>query len=184
MGIILLTELGRTPWQLRFSQSLPLPVVSQLMLDTMDMGLLLPTIPMADLASPTEAPRVFMDTSTRERLRPAMDMDLPLPTIPMVDLATPREAPRVFMDTSTRERPMPATDTTTDLALPASEFLLLPPLMATTLPAILMDLTSTTMERDLLSPLTSVDMDMDPELATSMSPDPTLPTAWKFTTVR
>merc|ERR1712033_104680 len=182
MGIILLTELGRTPWQLRFSQSLPLPVVSQLMLDTMDMDLPLPTIPMVDLATPTEAPRVFMDTSTRERLRPATDTELP--TIPMAVTATPTEAPRVFMDTFTRERPMPAMDTTMDLALPASEFLLLPPLMATTLPAILMDLTSTTMERDPLSPLTSVDMDMDPELATSMSPDPTLPTAWKFTTVR
>merc|ERR1711915_938831 len=154
MGIILLTELGTTPWQLRFSQFSPLPDVSQLMLDTMDMGLLLPTTPMVDLATPTEAPRVLEATTvtTRERLRPAMDMDLLLPTIPMVDPATPPEVSRVLVDTSTRERLRLATDM--DPLLPTTP--MVDPATPTEAPRVFTD-TST---RERPSPAMDITMDL------------------------
>merc|ERR1712200_96197 len=108
MGIILLTELGKTPWQLRFSPFSLLPAVSQLRLP-LDTDPLLDTIPVVPSATPTGAPRVSLDTedtmvvtvmvSTRGRLRLPLDMDLPLDTIPVVPSATPPEALRVSLDT-------------------------------------------------------------------------------------
>merc|ERR1711928_217793 len=87
MGIILLTELGKTPWQLRFSPFSLLPAVSQLRLP-LDTDPLLDTIPVVPSATPTGAPRVSLDTedtmvvtvmvSTRGRLRLPLDMDPPL----------------------------------------------------------------------------------------------------------
>merc|ERR1711992_430751 len=78
MGIILLTELGKTPWQLRFSPFSLLPAVSQLRLP-LDTDPPLDTTPVVPSASPTEALRVSLDTedtmvdmvmvSTRGRLR-------------------------------------------------------------------------------------------------------------------
>merc|ERR1711928_260613 len=101
MGIILLTELGKTPWQLRFSPFSLLPAVSQLRLP-LDTDPLLDTIPVVPSATPTGAPRVSLDTedtmvvtvmvSTRGRLRLPLDMDLPLDTIPVVPSATPTGA--------------------------------------------------------------------------------------------
>merc|ERR1711915_948258 len=108
MGIILLTELGKTPWQLRFSPSSLLPAVSQLRLP-LDTDPLLDTIPVVPSATPTGAPRVSLDTedtmvvtvmvSTRGRLRLPLDMDLPLDTIPVVPSATPTGAPRASLPT-------------------------------------------------------------------------------------
>merc|ERR1712002_1405754 len=78
MGIILLTELGKTPWQLRFSPFSLLPAVSQLRLP-LDTDPPLDTIPVVPSASPTGAPRAFLPTGdtvdtdtvvfTRGRLR-------------------------------------------------------------------------------------------------------------------
>merc|ERR1711894_400841 len=108
MGIILLTELGKTPWQLRFSPFSLLPAVSQLRLP-LDTDPLLDTIPVVPSATPTGAPRVSLDTedtmvvtvmvSTRGRLRLPLDMDQPLDTIPVVPSATPTGAPRVSLPT-------------------------------------------------------------------------------------
>merc|ERR1711915_1081083 len=108
MGIILLTELGKTPWQLRFSPFSLLPAVSQLRLP-LDTDPLLDTIPVVPSATPTGAPRVSLDTedtmvvtvmvSTRGRLRLPLDMDLPLDTTPVVASATPTGAPRASLPT-------------------------------------------------------------------------------------
>merc|ERR1712193_147039 len=86
MGIILLTELGKTPWQLRFSPFSLLPAVSQLRLP-LDTDPPLDTILVVPSASPTGALRVSLDTedtmvdtvmvSTRGRLRLPLDMDPP-----------------------------------------------------------------------------------------------------------
>merc|ERR1711860_162026 len=62
MGIILLTELGKTPWQLRFSPFSLLPAVSQLRLPFLDTDPLLDTIPVVPSATPTGAPRVSLPT--------------------------------------------------------------------------------------------------------------------------
>merc|ERR1712116_125307 len=61
MGIILLTELGKTPWQLRFSPFSLLPAVSQLRLP-LDTDPPLDTIPVVPSATPTGALRVSLDT--------------------------------------------------------------------------------------------------------------------------
>merc|ERR1712200_12292 len=108
MGIILLTELGKTPWQLRFSPFSLLPAVSQLRLP-LDTDPLLDTIPVVPSATPTGAPRVSLDTedtmvvtvmvSTSGRQRLPLDMDLPLDTIPVVPSATPTGAPRASLPT-------------------------------------------------------------------------------------
>merc|ERR1712116_12200 len=108
MGIILLTELGKTPWQLRFSPFSLLPAVSQLRLP-LDTDPLLDTIPVVPSATPTGAPRVSLDTedtmvvtvmvSTRGRLRLPLDMDPPLDTTPVVASATPTGAPRASLPT-------------------------------------------------------------------------------------
>merc|ERR1712200_64966 len=108
MGIILLTELGKTPWQLRFSPFSLLPAVSQQRLP-LDMDLPLDTIPVVPSATPTGAPRVSLDTedtmvvtvmvSTRGRLRLPLDMDPPLDTTLVVASATPTGAPRVSLPT-------------------------------------------------------------------------------------
>merc|ERR1711928_318026 len=108
MGIILLTELGKTPWQLRFSPFSLLPAVSQLRLP-LDTDLPLDTIPVVPSATPTGALRVSLDTedtmvvmvmvSTRGRLRLPLDMDPPLDTTPVVASATPTGAPRASLPT-------------------------------------------------------------------------------------
>merc|ERR1711860_234283 len=108
MGIILLTELGKTPWQLRFSPFSLLPAVSQLRLP-LDTDPLLDTIPVVPSATPTGAPRVSLDTedtmvvmvmvSTRGRLRLPLDMDPPLDITPVVPSATPTGAPRASLPT-------------------------------------------------------------------------------------
>merc|ERR1712200_35813 len=108
MGIILLTELGKTPWQLRFSPFSLLPAVSQLRLP-LDTDPLLDTIPVVPSATPTGAPRVSLDTedtmvvtvmvSTRGRLRLPLGMDLPLDTIPGGPSATPTGALRASLPT-------------------------------------------------------------------------------------
>merc|ERR1712193_218385 len=108
MGIILLTELGKTPWQLRFSPLSLLPAVSQLRLP-LDTDPPLDTIPVVPSASPTGALRVSLDTedtmvdtvmvSTRGRLRLPLDMDPLLDTTPVVPSASPTEALRVSLDT-------------------------------------------------------------------------------------
>merc|ERR1711862_117340 len=109
MGIILLTELGKTPWQLRFSPFSLLPAVSQLKLPFLDTDPLLDTILVVPSASPTGALRVSLDTedtmvdtvmvSTRGRLRLPLDMDPLLDTTPVVPSASPTEALRVSLDT-------------------------------------------------------------------------------------
>merc|ERR1712049_54693 len=109
MGIILLTELGKTPWQLRFSPLSLLPAVSQLRLPFLGTDPPLDTIPVVPSATPTEALRVSLDTedtmvdmvmvSTRGRLRLPLDTDPLLDTIPVVPSATPTEALRVSLDT-------------------------------------------------------------------------------------
>merc|ERR1712200_234410 len=77
MGIILLTELGKTPWQLRFSPFSLLPAVSQLRLPFLGTDPPLDTIPVVPSATPTGAPRASLPTgdtvdtvmvSTRGRL--------------------------------------------------------------------------------------------------------------------
>merc|ERR1712033_118233 len=123
MGIILLTELGKIPWQLRFSPSLPSLAVLPLMPATSAM-VALPSLatPMVDLATPTEAPRALLDTdtadSTRERLMlDSSDTDLPSPTTDMELPATRPEAPR---DSVERERlkPRPSPLTSVDTTVP------------------------------------------------------------------
>merc|ERR1711915_361039 len=108
MGIILLTELGKTPWQLRFSPFSLLPAVSQLRLP-LDTDPLLDTIPVVPSVTLTGALRVSLDTedtmvvmvmvSTRGRLRLPLDMDPPLDTTPVVASATPTGAPRASLPT-------------------------------------------------------------------------------------
>merc|ERR1711922_80872 len=109
MGIILLTELGKTPWQLRFSPFSLLPAVSQLRLPFLGTDPPLDTIPVVPSATPTEALRVSLDTedtmvdmvmvSTRGRLRLPLDTDPLLDTTPVVPSATPTGAPRASLPT-------------------------------------------------------------------------------------
>merc|ERR1712168_1563558 len=108
MGIILLTELGKTPWQLRFSPFSLLPAVSQLRLP-LDTDPPLDTTPVVPSATPTGAPRVSLDTedtmvdtvmvSTRGRLRLPLDTDPLLDTTPVVPSASPTGAPRDSLPT-------------------------------------------------------------------------------------
>merc|ERR1712121_502060 len=118
MGIILLTELGKIPWQLRFSPSLPSLAVLPLMPATSAM-VALPSLatPMVDLATPPEASR----ESARDLLSPLMlvstDTDLPSPSTDMELPATRPEAPR---DSVERERlkPRPSPLTLVDTTVP------------------------------------------------------------------
>merc|ERR1712098_206217 len=138
MGIILLTELGKIPWQLRFSPSLPSLAT-----------------PMVDLATPTEAPRALLDTdtadSTRERLMlDSSATDLPSATTVMVATATPPEASRE----SARDLLSPLMLVSTDMDLPS-------PSTDMELPATRPEAPRDSVERERLkprpSPLTSVD---------------------------
>merc|ERR1712200_176746 len=109
MGIILLTELGKTPWQLRFSPFSLLPAVSQLRLPFLGTDPPLDTILVVPSATPTGALRVSLDTedtmvfmvmvSTRGRLRLPLDMDPLLDITPVVASATPTGAPRASLPT-------------------------------------------------------------------------------------
>merc|ERR1712126_603599 len=185
MGIILLTELGITPWQLRLSLFLPLLVVWPLMPATsaLVMDLALPTMDMEPPAMKPEAPRDSEDSMAamelaRGLLMPAMLLDPPLPTMDMEPPAMNTEAPR---DSEDSMATMELARGLLNLLTTLEELL---PLSMSTVPSTPMDMESTMLERDQLSPHTLVDMPMDLAEASSMFPDLSLDTESACTTVR